>query len=241
MALPKLETTRHELKLPSTGETIEYRPFLVKEQKILMIASETGSQVEFTNAIIDIVKACTFGKIDAENLATFDIEYIFVNIRAKSIGSKTTIKILCPDDEETYVEKEIDLEKSKVTIPKDIKFDIDITENIQINMGYPTLKEISLIVSDSEEIKSEQLFEIVKVCVLRIIEKIGTEEKVYERQDFTTEDLDEFIGSLNTEQFNKIKDFFENMPKLSQKVKVKNPKTEVESEVEIQGMQNFLE
>lgn len=241
MALPKLETTRHELKLPSTGETIEYRPFLVKEQKILMIASETGSQVEFTNAIIDIVKACTFGKIDAENLATFDIEYIFVNIRAKSIGSKTTIKILCPDDEETYVEKEIDLEKSKVTIPKDIKFDIDITDNIQINMGYPTLKEISLIVSDSEEIKAEQLFEIVKVCVLRIIEKIGTEEKVYERQDFTTEDLDEFIGSLNTEQFNKIKDFFENMPKLSQKVKVKNPKTEVESEVEIQGMQNFLE
>lgn len=241
MALPKLETTRHELKLPSTGETIEYRPFLVKEQKILMIASETGTQVELVNAIIDLVKACTFGKVDVENLATFDVEYLFVNIRAKSIGSKTTIKVLCPDDEETYVEKEIDLEKSKVTIPKNIKFDIDITENIQINMGYPTLKEISLIVSDSEEIKSEQLFEIVKVCVLRIIEKIGTEEKVYERQDFTTEDLDEFIGSLNTEQFNKIKDFFENMPKLSQKVKVKNPKTEVESEVEIQGMQNFLE
>lgn len=241
MALPKLETTRHELKLPSTGETIEYRPFLVKEQKILMIASETGTQVELVNAIIDLVKACTFGKVDVENLATFDVEYLFVNIRSKSIGSKTTIKILCPDDEETYVEKEIDLEKSKVTIPKDIKFDIDITENIQINMGYPTLKEISLIVSDSEEMKAEQLFEIVKVCVMRIIEKTGTEEKVYERQDFTTEDLDEFIGSLNTEQFNKIKDFFENMPKLSQKVKVKNPKTEVESEVEIQGMQNFLE
>lgn len=244
MALPKLQTTKHDLVIPSTGETIQYRPFLVKEQKVLMIAQETGSQTDMANALIDIVNACTFDVVEADKLATFDIEYMFLKIRSKSVGSTVSIKVPATDDPDVQVPVEINLDELEVTISEESRqsSSAKITDNITVNLGYPTMKEIVQITnpnSNSGDLQASQIFDIVKLCVVNIEDHAdGT---IYERQDFSDEELNEFIESLDSSQFEKIQNFFENMPKLSHTVKVTNPNTGVEGEQVIEGLANFLE
>lgn len=242
MALPILETTRHDLTIPSSGEKISYRPFLVKEQKMLMIASETGNQNDMINSMIDMVNSCTFNKIQAENLASFDLEYIFLKIRSKSMGSIVKLKVTCTDDGETEVETEVDLDKVELKIPEDLDPSLQMTENIFVEMGYPTMKEIGMVFGEDMNeptLKVSQIFDLLKLCIIRIIDK--SEEKVYERQDFGNNDLDNFLDSLSNEQFSKIENFFNQMPKLTHEVKVTNPNTKKKNKIVLEGLQSFLE
>jgi hypothetical protein len=242
MALPILETTRHDLTIPSSGEKISYRPFLVKEQKMLMIANETGNQSDMINSMIDMVNSCTFNEIQAENLASFDLEYIFLKIRSKSMGSMVKLKVICTDDGETEVETEVDLDKVELKIPEDLDPSLQMTENIFVEMGYPTMKELSTVFGENTNettLKISQIFSLLKLCIIRIVDK--SEEKVYERQDFSGSDLDNFLDSLSNEQFVKIENFFSQMPKLTHEVKVTNPNTKKKNKIVLEGLQSFLE
>jgi|11_taG_2_1085331.scaffolds.fasta_scaffold08696_5 hypothetical protein len=242
MALPILETTRHDLNIPSSGETISYRPFLVKEQKMIMIATETGNQGDMINSMIDIVNSCTFNKIKAENLASFDLEYIFLKIRSKSMGSEVKLNIICEDDGETQVETKVNIDEIEIKFPENLDPVLQLTNDIFIELGYPTMKEISNIFGKNDEasdIQVTQLFDMIKTCVVRIVEK--SENKVYEKQDFSDEDLDSFLDSLNNEQFAKIEKFFNEMPKLRHEIKVTNPNTKKRNKVILEGLQSFLE
>lgn len=235
MALPKLNTIKFELEVPSTGEKIEYRPFLVKEQKVLMIAQESEDTTVIQKAIADTIESCTFGKVDPWSVPSFDLEYIFINIRGKSIGEELQLQVTCPDDGETVVPITIDLEKIKVVEHDDHIPIISLTDDIDMYMEYPTMKDISAIqAGDSND--TEQLFDMIKTC----IKSIHDGEEIYNKVDITDKDLTEFIDSMSTQNLNSINDFFTTMPKLEHKVKVKNPNTEVESEVTLSGFDDFF-
>jgi anti-anti-sigma regulatory factor len=235
MALPKLNTIKFELEVPSTGEKIEYRPFLVKEQKVLMIAQESEDTTVIQKAIADTIESCTFGKVDPWSVPSFDLEYIFINIRGKSIGEELQLQVTCPDDGETVVPITIDLEKIKVVEHDDHIPIISLTDDIDMYMEYPTMKDISAIqAGDSND--TEQLFDMIKTC----IKSIHDGEEIYNKVDITDKDLTEFIDSMSTQNLNSINDFFTTMPKLEHRVKVKNPNTEVESEVTLSGFDDFF-
>ena len=234
MALPQLNTPSYEMEVPSTGETVKYRPFLVKEQKVLMIAQETGKEGDMARAMCDIVKSCTDGKIpNPQKLPTFDIEYMFLQLRAKSAGAEIELQITCPDDGETKVPVKINLEEVKVQRDDAHSTDIMITEDIGVKMKYPSMMDISKY-SAGKTKAVDLTFGIIKDCV----ESVFDSEQVYE--DMPKKELDEFLESMNTEQFGKIQTFFDTMPKVKHTIKVTNPNTEVESEVIVEGMQNFL-
>ena len=234
MGLPQLNNPTYELNLPSTKQKISYRPFLVKEQKILMMAQETNKSSDLIKATSDIVKTCTFGAIrKPEDLPTYDMEYLFLKIRGKSVGDKVTLNLLCPDDEKTRVMTEIDLNDVKLKGEPKKEEVIQLTDDIGITLTYPKVKDLMGIDTDASAVKLT--FDVIASTTKNIYDK----DNVYE--DFTKEELSDFIDSLNSEQFEKIQQFYEGTPKLSHKVKVKNPKTEVESEIEIEGLQSFLE
>ena len=235
MALPKLNTNKFELELPSTGEKVEYRPFLVKEQKVLMIAQESEDTTVIQKAIADTIESCTFGQVDPWSIPSFDLEYIFINIRGKSIGEELELQVTCPDDGETVVPITIDLEKIKVVEHDDHINIISLTDKIDMHMDYPTMKDVSAIQSgDSND--TEQLFDMIKTC----IKTIHDGEEVHNKIDITDNDLSEFIDSMSTQNLNDINDFFTTMPKLEHKLKVKNPNTKVESEVTLSGFDDFF-
>lgn len=234
MALPQLNTPSYEMEVPSTGETVKYRPFLIKEQKVLMIAQETGKESDMARAMCDIIKSCTDGQIkDPQKLPTFDIEYMFLQLRAKSTGAEVELQLTCPDDGETRVPVKINLEDIKVQKNDDHSTEIMITDKIGLKMKYPSMMDISKYqVGTTKTV--DLTFGIIKDC----LESIFDEEQVYE--DMNKKELDEFIESMNTDQFTKIQKFFDTMPKVKHTVKVTNPNTKVESDVVIEGMQNFL-
>ena len=234
MALPQLNTPSYEMEVPSTGETVKYRPFLIKEQKVLMIAQETGSEKDMARAMCDIVKSCTNGEIkNPEKLPTFDIEYMFLQLRAKSTGAEVELELTCPDDDETKVPVTVNLEEVKVQTDDDHSTEIMITDTIGLNMKYPSMMDISKY--QVGKTKSVDLtFGVIKDCLKSVFD----EEQVYE--DMGKKELDEFIESMNTEQFGKLQKFFDTMPKVKHTIKITNPKTNVESEVIVEGMQNFL-
>ena len=235
MALPKLESPTYELELPSTKEKIKYRPFLVKEQKILLIAQESEDEKEIRNSISRLVTSCTFGEVDVKTAPMFDIEYIFLKLRGKSIGEKVKLSILCPDDEKTRVDVNVDLSKVNVQMHVGHSTEIELTDDVKIIMSYPTLKDVgNLGGSDSE---TEQLFAMIKNCIYQIHEG----DTIHQNIDINPKELDEFIGNLSTEHLDKINNFFETMPKLTHTIKVKNPKTKKTREVVIEGFQNFFE
>jgi len=239
MALPKITTPTHELKIPSTGKTLKFRPFLVKEQKILMLAQQSEDQNSIQSGIADVISTCTFNKIDPWKIPSFDLEYIFLNIRAKSVGEEVELSILCPDDMETRVDVKIPLEKITVTTTEDHSPVIDVSDTIKIIMKYPTMKEISEISTDGVE-NVEQLFNMIKTCMWQIIDSSGEEEVIYQNADVTADELEEFVGNLQTTQLEKINDFFETMPKLNHTLEITNPKTEVKSEVTLEGFDDFF-
>jgi len=236
MALPKLTTPTYELEVPSTDEKIKYRPFLVKEEKILLMAMESGENKDIVQAIKDIVSACTFDKLDLGKLPMFDIEYIFLNIRAKSIGEISKISILCPDDKKTYAEVDINLSDVEVQVGKDHTNKIELSEDMGMIMTYPTID--SFTESGITSITASNMLDVIGGSVLQIYEAKG--EKVYEAKDQTKKELTEFIESMNTEQFKKVQAFFDTMPKLKHDVKVKNPKTKKESKITLTGLNDFF-
>ena len=230
MALPKLKTVTYTLKLPSTGDEIKYRPFLVKEQKNLMIAQETEDEKVIQTAIAQSIIDCTFDKIDPWELPSFDVEYVFLKIRSKSVGDKIELNVLCPDDDETRVPVTVDLSEIECTMHVGHSNEIELTEDITITMKYPTFKDISVITGDTE---SEKMFEMIKQSI--------DGEDIYERIDMSNEELGEFLESMTGEHLEKVQDFFETMPKLTHAIKVKNPKTGKTGEVVLEGFQSFFE
>ena len=209
MALPKLSTLTYELTLPSTGEQLKFRPFLVKEQKALMIAQESEEDKLIESAFAQIIDACTFGKIDAYTMPMFDIEYVFLQLRGKSIGEKIQINVLCSDDGKTTVDVELDLEDIGVQMTEDHTNVVELTDNISVIMKYPTLSDMSGF-GDAGEVTS--VFTMMKRCINEIHDK----ETIYNKVDISEKDLDEFIDSMSTENFQNFSAFFETMPKLQQ-------------------------
>ena len=236
MALPKLTTPTYELEIPSTDEKIKYRPFLVREEKILLIALESGESKDIITAIKDIVTECTYGKIDLGKMPMFDVEYIFLNIRAKSVGEVSTLKLLCPDDKETYVNVDIDLSEIMVQVNEGHNPKIELTDEMGMIMTYPTID--SLNATGVTDITADNMLDVISVCILQIYDKKG--EEVFETKDQTKKEVSEFVESLNTKQFADVQKFFDTMPKLKHTVELENPKTGVKGEIVLQGLNDFF-
>ena len=236
MALPKLNTPTYELEVPSTDEKIKYRPFLVKEEKILLMAMESKDNAQIINAVKDIVSSCTFEKLNVATMPMFDMEYIFLNIRAKSVGEVSKLKILCPDDKKTYASVELDLTKVEVQVGDDHTNKIELTDDMGMIMTYPTID--SFLESGIDTINANNMLDVIGSCVLQIYEQKG--EKVYQAKDQTKKELTEFIESMNSGQFRKLQSFFDTMPKLKHTIKVKNPKTKKTSDVTLSGLNDFF-
>ena len=238
MPLPKISTPTYELELPSTGETIQYRPFLVKEEKLLVIALESEDIKQITTAIKTVIKNCILTKnIKVESLPTFDIEYLFLNIRGKSVGEELEVNIICPDDQTTQVPIKINLDDIKVQKKEEHSNRIKLDDSIMMEMKYPSLDQFIKNNFDfSNKNAMDQSFELIASC----IDKIFTEEEAWTTSDVTKKEMNDFLESMNSSQFKDIEKFFETMPKLSHKIKVKNPVTEVESEVVLEGLASFF-
>ena len=238
MPLPKIATPTYELELPSTEETIQYRPFLVKEEKLLVIALESEDTKQITTAIKTVIKNCILTKgIKVEDLPTFDIEYLFLNIRGKSVGEELEVNIICPDDGETQVPVKIDIDSIKVQKNEEHSNRIKVDNSIMMEMKYPSLEQFiknNFDFSDGNAI--DQSFELIASC----ISKIFTEDEVWTTADCTKKELNEFLDQMNSSQFKEIEKFFETMPKLSHTLKVKNPNTGIESDVVLEGLSSFF-
>ena len=236
MALPKLTTPTYELEVPSTDEKIKYRPFLVREEKILLMAMESEKTEDVIQAVKDIVSECTFNKVDLGKMPIFDVEYIFLNIRAKSVGEVSNLRLLCPDDGETYADVEVNLSEVAVQVEKDHTNKIELTDEMGIYMTYPTIDSFST--TGITDVTASNMLEVITTCIAQIYDKKG--EDVFDAKDQTQEELVEFIEQLNTKQFRDVQKFFDTMPKLKHTVKIKNPKTEVETDVLLQGLNDFF-
>ena len=238
MTLPIVETPRYELTLPSTDKVVQYRPFLVKEEKVLLVAMESNNNNQIINATKEILNACTFEKIDVEKLPIFDIEYIFLQIRAKSVGEIAKFKILCPDDKSTYVNVELDLTKVNVEVDDKHTNNVVIDENKKLGIvfNYPTL-EMTKAGFDIDETDIDTLFDIMILSIEHIYEG----DKIYPAKDSTKEELKTFLESLPQKTFEKIKTFFETMPQLRHSIEVTNSKTKVKSTIELKGIRDFFQ
>lgn len=235
MALPKINVPKYKLKLPSDGRTVNFRPFLVKEEKLLLLATETGEQEDIVSAIKSIIKECTDIQ-DVEKLATFDIEYVFLQIRTKSVGESVEVTVTCPDDGETTVPVSIPLDEIKVQKSKTHKSELKLSDEVIVTMGYPSLDSFVKMNFGEETSQIEQVFEMAAGCV----KTIADANQVYDCADSTKQELVEFFDQLNSKQFMQIQEFFETMPKLSHTVKVTNPNTGVESEIVLEGLASFF-
>ena len=238
MPLPKIATPTYELELPSTGQTIQYRPFLVKEEKLLLLALESEDTKQITTAIKTVIKSCIETKnIKVENLPTFDIEYLFLNIRGKSVGEELEVNIICPDDGETTALVNINVDDISIQRNSEHNKQIELDDNLMMDMKYPSLEQFIKSNFDlTNQNNMEQSFDLITSC----IDKIYNEEEVWSASDVTKKELSEFLEQMNSSQFKQIEKFFETMPKLSHKIKVTNPQTNVESEVVLEGLSSFF-
>ena len=238
MPLPKITTPTYELELPSIEKSVRYRPFLVKEEKLLVIALESEDTKQITNAIKTVIKNCILTKdIKVETLPTFDIEFLFLNIRGKSVGEQVEVNVICPDDNETNVSVSIDLDDIKVQKNEEHTNKIKVDPKIMMEMKYPSLEQFIKNNFDfNNENQMEQSFDLIASC----IDKIYTEDEVWSAADVTKKEVIEFLESMNSSQFKDIEKFFETMPKLSHKIQITNPKTKVESEVVLEGLASFF-
>jgi hypothetical protein len=238
MPLPKISTPTYELELPSTGETIKYRPFLVKEEKLLVLALESEDMKQITTAIKTVIKNCIQSKnIKVESLPTFDIEFLFLNIRGKSVGEEIEVNLIAPDDEETPVLVKIFIDDIKVKKSEEHTNKIKVDANLMMEMKYPSLDQFIKSNFDFSSTNTvDQSFDLIASC----IDKIYNDEEVWDTTDVTKKELNEFLDQMNSQQFKQIEKFFETMPKLSHEVKITNPKTEVESTVVLEGLSSFF-
>jgi hypothetical protein len=238
MPLPKISTPTYELEIPSTKKKISYRPFLVKEEKVLIIAMESEDSKQIANAVKTVISNCINTRgIKVEELATFDIEYIFLNIRGKSVGESVEVLITCPDDNKTQVPCEILLDEIKVKIPEGHSRDIKLDNDLTLRMKYPSMNEFIKSNFNAENIISvDDTFDLICSC----IDQVYTAEESWNSKDCTKKELIEFVEQLSSKQFKQIEKFFQTMPKLSHEIKIKNPKTEVESTVVLEGLTDFF-
>ena len=234
MTLPTMNIPTYELEVPSTKKKLAYRPFLVKEEKILLMAMEEDKESQLNRALKQVVNNCTFEKIKVDKLPLFDLEYIFLRIRAKSVGEVTKLSILCQDDGETYVPVELDLEEIEVEFQEGHTTKIELTEDVGIIMSYPTFEFLDLNIAEADV---NTLFTLIGNSIHQIYEG----ETVHERADFNKKELKTFLESLTSEQFKKVQNFFETMPRLRHTIEIENPKTKVMNSVTLEGLQAFFE
>ena len=238
MPLPTISTPSYELTLPSSNRKIKFRPFLVKEEKILILAMESQDTKQIANAVKDVLAKCILTRgIKIEKLSTFDIEYLFLNIRGKSVGEQIEVMVTCPDDGKTQVPTSINIDSIKVKKDKKHKTDIKLDDEFSMRMRYPSLNEfIKTNFSSVEGMKVDDTFDLIASC----IDQVYSDEESWSSTECTKKELNDFVEQLNSKQFKEVENFFETMPKLSHKVKVKNPNTGVESDIVIEGLQNFF-
>ena len=237
MPLPKISTPTYEMVLPSSNKKIKYRPFLVKEEKVLILAMESQDTATVANAVKDVLKNCILSRgIKVEKLSTFDIEYLFLNIRGKSVGEDIEVMVTCPDDGKTQVPMSINIDSIQVKKSDEHNPDIKLDEQFTLRMRYPSLSEFIKSNFTMEDMKVDDTFELIASCV----DQVYSEEESWTQEDCTKKELVDFIEQLNSSQFKEIEKFFDTMPKLSHKVKVTNPNTKVESEIVLEGLQNFF-
>ena len=238
MPLPKVNTPTYELVLPSTGKKLKYRPFLVREEKILIMALESENVKQITEAVIEILESCILTKdFEINDLATFDLEYLFLNVRSKSVGETVEINVTCPDDNKTTVPMSIDLDAIKVKKDKKHKNTIKLDETLSLKLKYPSV--VQFIENNFEASEKSEVSNTLDM-IISCIDTIYTEEESWLASESTTKELEDFVDQLNTKQFKMIEDFFATMPKLTHSIKVKNPTTEVESTVVLEGLAAFF-
>lgn len=238
MPLPKIATPTYELEIPSLKKSVKYRPFLVKEEKILIIAMESEDPKQIAEAVKTVIGNCIITRgIKIEQLSTFDIEYLFLNIRGKSVGEEVDVLITCPDDGTTQVPVSINLDEIKVQVKPDHSRDIKLDDSLTLRMKYPSMEEfIKSNFSNESEVTVEDTFGMITSCV----EQIYSEDESWAASDVTKKELNEFLEQLTSSQFKEIERFFETMPKLSHTINIKNPSTGVESEVVLEGLTSFF-
>ena len=239
MPLPTISTPTYELTLPSSGKKIKYRPFLVREEKVLIMALESEDTKQITNSVIDILNSCILSKgIKLETLATFDIEYLFLNIRSKSVGETIDVNIVCPDDNKTQVAVTVDVDSIKIKKDRKHKHVIKLDDNLSLKLKYPSMTQF--IDSNFESKIDESEVKSTLDMIISCIDVIFNEEESWPASESTSKELEDFVDQLNTKQFKLIEDFFATMPKLTHTIKVKNPNTGVESEVRLEGLAAFF-
>ena len=240
MPLPTRDTPTYELKLPSSSKKIKYRPFLVREEKILILALESKSESEITNAVTDVLKKCILTKgVDVDSLPTFDIEYIFLNIRAKSIGEDIKMTVTCPDDGLTEVPVTVYVDEIKVVKPKDHKIDIVLDDNMTLRMKYPSISQFienNFEVEDDPETVVDKTFKVVADC----IDTVYTKEDAWDGKDYSPDERMQFVEQLNSKQYKEVEKFFSTMPKLSHTIEVVNPNTKEKNSVVLEGLADFF-
>ena len=237
MALPRIDVPIYELVIPSTDEKIKFRPFLVKEEKILLIAMESGKPEEMIQAVKDIVDECTYNKLKLGEMPMFDVEYLFLNIRSKSVGEVSKLKVLCQDDMETYAIVEINLNEVEVQVDSETHSNkIELSDEMGVIMKYPTID--SFTTNGIKSITAANMIDVIASCVAQIYDKKG--EEVFDSKDSTQAELIDFVEQLNTTQFQEVQKFFDTMPRLQHTILVTNPKTKVESEVTLTGLNDFF-
>lgn len=238
MPLPKIATPYYDLVLPSTEEKIEFRPFLVKEEKLLVLAMESQDQKQITKAIKEVIKSCVKGEILVETLPTFDIEYLFLNIRGKSVGEEIELKVIAPDDDETEINIIVNIDDIKVVKNENHNRDIDLGDGLKMRMKYPSLEEF---INENFDLSGDasnvqKTFDLIASCV----ETIYNQEEAWSAADVSKKELQEFVDQLSTKQFQDIEKFFSTMPKLSHTIEVRNPKTKKKSEIVLEGLSSFF-
>ena len=240
MPLPTIATPTYELTLPSTGKKIKYRPFLVKEEKLLILALESKDQVEITNSVKDVIKECVITRgIKIDDLPTFDIEYLFLNIRAKSVGEDINVVVTCPDDKKTEVPVTIYVDQIEVVKSKDHKKDIVLDKNMTLRMKYPSLNQFienNFDVNDRSKTTVDKTFQLVADCM----DTVFTKEDAWDSEDYSPEERLQFIEQLSSKQFKEVEKFFATMPKLSHTIEVTNPNTKKKSSVVLEGLVDFF-
>ena len=239
MPLPKINTPTYELTLPSNNKKVRYRPFLVREEKILVLAMESGDQKQITDAIVEIINDCLLTKnVDVAKLPTFDIEYLFLNVRSKSVGETVEVNVTCPDDGKTTVETSINIDDIKVKKDKGHNMIIKLDDKYSMKLKYPSIDQFieNNFDFDNADTNVSQALSMLSTC----IDMIYDQEESWDASESTKEELGEFIDQLNTKQFKEVEQFFKTMPKLTHTLKVKNPNTDVESEVVLEGLVSFF-